>query len=68
MLGKLKHGFIKVDKLDLSNIPDFPLLIPCNVCTKEIALQNVLRKHGDSDSWQPLERDCNFNQLIFTIF
>ncbi len=39
------------------DLPDFPTLIPCNVCSKDIALKNVFRKHADTGSWLPLERD-----------
>jgi hypothetical protein len=57
ILGKIKHKFVTVDGFDGAAIPRFPAEIPCNVCSKEIALQNVLRKHADTGSWQPLERD-----------
>jgi hypothetical protein len=58
ILGKIKHKLVNVpDAFSKIKIPDFPLEIPCNVCTKETALQNVLRKHGGSGSWDPLERD-----------
>ncbi len=39
------------------SLPEFPPLLPCNVCTQEIALKNVFRKHSDTGSWLPLERD-----------
>lgn len=57
ILGKIKHKFVTVDGFAAAGIPQFPTEIPCNVCSKEIALQNVLRKHADTGSWQPLERD-----------
>lgn len=38
-------------------LPMFPEAIPCNVCTKEIALKHVFRKHNDSGSWMTYERD-----------
>lgn len=57
ILGKLKHKLVSVAGFDVASIPRFPKEIPCNVCSKEIALQNVLRKHADTGSWQPLERD-----------
>ena len=56
ILGKIKHGLVEVGNQSIS-IPEFPKEIPCNVCTKKIALENVLRKHSDSGSWLPLERD-----------
>lgn len=57
ILGKIKHKLVTVDGFVAAGIPRFPTEIPCNVCSKEIALQNVLRKHADTGSWQPLERD-----------
>jgi len=56
-LGKIKHKLVDADKFDANIIPDFPEEIPCNVCSKEIALDNVWRKHADTGSWGPLERD-----------
>lgn len=38
-------------------LPIFPEAIPCNVCTKEVALRHVFRKHNDSGSWMAYERD-----------
>ena len=61
VLGKIKHEFVSVNDFDVE-VPDFPMLIPCNVCSKEIALQNVLRKHADTGSWLPLERDIFLNK------
>ncbi|MDQ6959497.1 MAG: hypothetical protein Q9M27_00585, partial [Mariprofundaceae bacterium] len=57
VLGKIKHGLVNVNGGTNIQIPEFPDTIPCNVCTKSIALNNVYRKHSDTGSWQPLERD-----------
>jgi hypothetical protein len=57
ILGKIKHKLVSVSGFDTTSIPSFPNEIPCNVCSKDIALQNVYRKHADSGSWLPLERD-----------
>ena len=57
ILGKIKHKFVSVDGFNVASIPRFPSEIPCNICSKDIALQNVWRKHADTGSWQPLERD-----------
>lgn len=57
ILGKIKHGLVSVDGFDTASIPTFPPEIPCNICSKEIALQNVYRKHANTGSWLPLERD-----------
>lgn len=56
VLGKIKHRLVSVYDFEI-DIPDFPALIPCNVCSKDIALQNVFRKHAETGSWLPLERD-----------
>ncbi|MFA6815763.1 MAG: hypothetical protein WCS73_05660 [Lentisphaeria bacterium] len=57
VLGKIKHGIVKVNGETNILLPEFPEKIPCNVCSKEIALNNVYRKHRDTGSWKPLERD-----------
>lgn len=57
ILGKIKHGILTTEGLSPTDAPSYPLEIPCNVCDKKTALENVLRKHADSGSWQPLERD-----------
>lgn len=56
VLGKIKHGLVSVNDFD-TDLPEFPAVVPCNVCSKEIALENVFRKHADTGSWLPLERD-----------
>lgn len=57
ILGKIKHNLVTAEGFLVDSVPNIPSEIPCNVCSKEIALQNVLRKHADTGSWQPLERD-----------
>lgn len=64
ILGKIKHGLVRVQNKIGIEIPDFPEEIPCNVCVKEIALKNVYRKHSDSGSWQPLERDIFLHKFM----
>lgn len=64
ILGKIKHSLVRLPLEKKIQIPDFPIEIPCNVCTKKIALNNVLRKHGDTGSWQPLERDIFLNKFM----
>lgn len=64
ILGKIKHGFVKVpSSLDLQ-VPDIPREIPCNVCKKNIALNNVWRKHGNSGSWGQLEQDIFLHKFL----
>lgn len=62
ILGKIKHELVSVDGFDADDLPTFPAEIPCNVCSNAIALENVLRKHADSGSWLPLERDIFLNR------
>jgi hypothetical protein len=64
ILGKIKHNLVTIPSEISVQIPDFPKEIPCNVCVKEIALKNVYRKHSDSGSWQPLERDIFLHKYM----
>ena len=64
ILGKIKHGFVTTPNESKIQIPDFPVEIPCNVCAEEIALKNVYRKHSDTGSWQPLERDIFLHKFM----
>jgi len=64
ILGKIKHGLVVAHDSDKTKIPEFPEKIPCNVCKKEIALKNVYRKHSDTGSWLPLERDIFLNKFM----
>lgn len=57
ILGKIKHNLVSITNDADIPLPDFPVGIPCNVCIKRIALNNVYRKHADTGSWLPLERD-----------
>lgn len=61
ILGKIFHHLVQTP-IEIENLPTFPDDIPCNVCSKEVALQSVLRKHGESGSWKPLERDYFINK------
>lgn len=57
VLAKLKLGYVSAPGLTIA-LPNIEEEIPCNVCSKAIALQNVYRKHVVSgNSWDPLERD-----------
>lgn len=64
ILGKIKHGLVTTSSKMKVSIPDFPLEIPCNVCIEEIALRNVYRKHSDTGSWLPLERDIFLHKFM----
>lgn len=64
ILGKIKHSLVSVLDGITIQIPDFPEQIPCNVCSKKIALRNILRKHGRKGPWRPLERDIFLHRFM----
>lgn len=67
LLGKIKKGLIEVPEgydLDISKISDFPDELPCNVCSQEIALKSVCRKHSDIGSWDVLGRDMFMHKYM----
>lgn len=57
ILALISHGLASNNDINLGKLPAVPDEIPCNVCSEEIALQHVDRKHGNSGSWSPLQRD-----------
>ena len=67
LLGKIKKGLVSVPTgydLDISKIPEFPDMLPCNVCTQDIALKSVCRKHSDIGSWDILGRDVFMHKYM----
>lgn len=64
VLGKIKLGYVIAPQPINFPIPAFPEEIPCNVCDEETALKNIYRKHIDSGSWLPLERDIFLNKFM----
>lgn len=56
ILGKIYHRLVNINMI-IQDMPNIPEEIPCNVCSLDVALKSVLRKHGESGSWKPLERD-----------
>lgn len=64
ILAKIKHVCVVLAEFDKSKLPEIPKKIPCNVCSKDIAVQNVFRKHGDSGSWSPLDRDLFIHKFM----
>ncbi len=64
LLGKIQKKLIYHELVKNWQLPDFPDEIPCNVCEKSIALTNIYRKHGESGSWLPLERDIFLNKFM----
>ena len=64
ILAKIKLGLANLPEDSKITPPDFPEEIPCNVCTKEIAIKNIWRKHENNGSWQQLERDIFANKYM----
>ena len=57
ILAKIKLGYVKGDGLSVI-LPYVPELLPCNVCSENIALRSIYRKHVQlRNTWLPLERD-----------
>ena len=57
LIGKIIHKCVTVSDDSSFATLDFPKELPCNVCDRQTALEHVDRKHGESGSWDPLERD-----------
>lgn len=57
ILAKIKLGYVKGEGLSVI-LPNVPEMLPCNVCSEDIALKSIYRKHVQlRNTWQPLERD-----------
>ena len=57
ILAKIKLGYVKVDNVSI-DLPEVPHTLPCNVCSEDVALKSIYRKHVLlRNTWQPLERD-----------
>ena len=63
ILAKIKHNLVSIGNYQIET-PEVPEVIPCNVCSESIALQNVYRKHAESGSWDPLERDIFLHKFM----
>lgn len=64
VLAKMKLGIVNIDGFESDLLPDVPMELPCNVCSEEIALKSVYRKHVSSrNSWGALERDIFSNKF-----
>lgn len=58
ILAKLKHGSVIFPKRKSKFLlPEIPIKLPCNVCSEEVGLENVYRKHSSNNGWKWLERD-----------
>lgn len=67
LLGKIKKGLIAIPPeydLDITKISEFPDELPCNVCSQDIALKSVCRKHSDIGSWDVLGRDMFMHKYM----
>lgn len=64
ILAKIRLGLVSTGDLNFDNLPEIPSVIPCNVCDRETALKNVLRKHGESGSWKTLEREIFLHKFM----
>lgn len=64
ILGKIKHNLVSVVGFFNLELPEIPAEIPCNICSKQIALKNVYRKHSETGSWHPLERDLFLHKFM----
>lgn len=58
ILAMLRKRGLSVDGQRQLLPPEFPDPMPCNVCDKRTALENVERKHKGKGSWKQYERDC----------
>lgn len=64
ILAKIKHGLVEAEGFDKDDLPEIPFSLPCNVCTHEVAVENIFRKHGESGSWAPLHRDEFIHKML----
>lgn len=74
VLAKIKLGFVTVPGFDVT-LPDVPSELPCNVCSEDVALKSVYRKHVLlRNSWGAIERDIfahkylHENKSVFLLF
>lgn len=74
VLAKIKLGFVTVPGFDIT-LPDVPSELPCNVCSEDVALKSVYRKHVLlRNSWGAIERDIfahkylHENKSVFLMF
>lgn len=74
VLAKIKLGFVSVPSFDIT-LPDVPSELPCNVCSEDVALKSVYRKHVLlRNSWGAIERDIfahkylHENKSVFLMF
>jgi hypothetical protein len=64
IIGKIKLGLVKLNSSYNLSLPFYPDEIPCNVCTREIALKNILRKHSSTGNWTALDKDIFLHKFM----
>ncbi len=67
LIGKIQKGLIDIPEeysLDTEDLPQFPDELPCNVCSRDIALKSVCRKHSDIGTWDVLGRDIFMHKYM----
>ena len=63
ILGMLQKCFVRQLPSVSFTLPNFPDELPCCVCSHDVAVKSVWRKHAFNGSWDQLERDifqCKF--------
>ena len=63
IIAMLRLGIYSEFKDCKFKMPECPNNLPCNVTSKEIALESVWRKHADTGSWDPIARDIFRNKF-----
>ena len=63
ILAMLKLGLYKKFSVDF-NLPEVSEKLPCNVCSEQVALKNIFRKHAHNGSWKELERDIFMHKYM----
>ncbi len=64
VLAKVKLGYCRVENL-AGDLPEVDEKIPCNVCSEDIALKSIYRKHYlVGNTWGQLERDIFANKFL----
>ena len=63
IIAMLRLGIYPEFKDCKFKMPLCPNNLPCNVTSKEIALESVWRKHADTGSWDPIARDIFRNKF-----
>lgn len=63
ILAMLKLGLYKKFSVNFK-LPEVSEKLPCNVCSEQVALKNIFRKHAQNGSWKELERDIFMHKYM----